>query len=213
MLKPGDTLLFQGDSVTNAFRMPNERNHAYQLGAGYVLLIGAHLLCTRPADHLTLINRGVAGDSLRMMAKRWQDDCVALRPSVISILIGINDTNQFVTGSDGLSPEAYAAAYRDLLTRTQAALPAVRFILGEPFGLEQEMFTPKWRADLAPRQAAVRLLARQFDAVFVPYQAAFDEAVKQAPAPFWIYDGIHPTAAGFGLMARTWLRAVGAAPS
>ena len=68
--------------------------------------------------------------------------------------------------------------------------------------------TQAWRANLAPRQTIVRQLAGEFDAVFVPLQKPFDDACHQAPAAYWIYDGIHPTAAGFGLIARTWLATV-----
>ena len=33
-------------------------------------------------------------------------------------------------------------------------------------------------------------------------------AASQTPASDWSFDGIHPSAAGFGLMARVWLDTV-----
>lgn len=43
-------MLFQGDSVTEAFRRTNELSNAHQLGAGYALLIADRLLRGRPAE-------------------------------------------------------------------------------------------------------------------------------------------------------------------
>ena len=64
-LQPRDTILFQGDSITNAFRRPAEINNAYQLGAGYSLLIASQLLLQCPTDQLHFLNRGDAGIAWR----------------------------------------------------------------------------------------------------------------------------------------------------
>jgi lysophospholipase L1-like esterase len=49
----------------------------------------------------------------------------------------------------------------------------------------------------------------EFNAVFVPFQDAFNKALSKAPAEYWIWDGIHPMPAGHELMAREWLKQVG----
>jgi lysophospholipase L1-like esterase len=131
-IQANDTVLFQGDSITNAFRRPEEVNNAYQLGSGYALMVAARLLAERPADNLRFLNRGVSGNRLDQMAARWDADAIALRPTVISILIGINDVGCEVRQSAPVSPEQFDAAYRALLARTQQALPDVRFVLCEP---------------------------------------------------------------------------------
>ena len=208
IIRPNDTVLFQGDSITNAFRMPDEINNAYQLGAGYALLVAAHLLATRPGDQLRYINRGVSGHRLADLLTRWQTDCIDLKPTVLSLLIGINDTIHAMGGATYASAADYARDYRKLLEWTRRELPEVRLVLCEPFTLVTGQVTPAWREDLAPRQQAVRQLAREFDAVFVPLQQLFDDACQKAPAEYWIYDGIHPTAAGAGLLARQWLTTV-----
>ncbi|MDR0573540.1 MAG: hypothetical protein LBG96_05835 [Tannerella sp.] len=41
----------------------------------------------------------------------------------------------------------------------------------------------------------------------VPFQSAFDEAVKVASATYRSADGVHPDLPGRRLMAETWLRA------
>jgi lysophospholipase L1-like esterase len=61
------------------------------------------------------------------------------------------------------------------------------------------------------RRAVVANLAQEFGAVFVAFQAMFDQAVKEAPPAYWAGDGVHPTAAGHMLMARTRLKQIGTA--
>jgi lysophospholipase L1-like esterase len=203
MIQPRDVILFQGDSITNAFRKPEEVSNAYQLGAGYALMAAAQLLLDRPGDELSFHNRGVSGDTLDRMAARWETDCLALKPTIVSILVGVNDTLN-------LHPvDTFLDRYRALLERTRAALPGARFILGEPFLLPCGTITTAHLTNMAQRQPLVRQLAREFGARFVPYAAAFADAQKKAPPAYWAFDGIHPTAPGFALMARLWLQAVG----
>ena len=42
-------------------------------------------------------------------------------------------------------------------------------------------------------------------------QKVFDEAVRRAPAEYWLFDGVHPFYAGHQLMADEWIRTVKAA--
>jgi lysophospholipase L1-like esterase len=57
-------------------------------------------------------------------------------------------------------------------------------------------------------QAVAKKMAKEFDAIWVPFQEVFDEAIKYAPATYWTGDGVHPSMAGAQLMAEAWLRAV-----
>ncbi|WP_420872139.1 GDSL-type esterase/lipase family protein [Cohnella rhizosphaerae] len=56
--------------------------------------------------------------------------------------------------------------------------------------------------------AVVRQLAREFQAQFVPLQEPFDRAAERTKASDWIFDGVHPTAAGNRLIANAWLDVV-----
>ena len=92
MSQPNGHILFQGDSITNAFRKPEEVCNAYQLGSGYAMLIAAQLLAARPRETLRFTNRGVCGEGVKELLNRWQTDCLDLRPDVLSLLVGINDS-------------------------------------------------------------------------------------------------------------------------
>lgn len=200
MIQPGATILFQGDSITDCFHKPDELNESFQLGAGYAFLAASSILLDSPSSNLKFLNRGVSGNSVADLLARWQQDCIDLRPDVLSILAGVNDTLQ------GLGHEETSLSYRSLLEWTRREIPAVRIVLLEPFLLRSGDISDAQRADIRPRQAAVRALAAEFDASFVPLQQMFDEATRQTPPEFFSYDGVHASPAGAALIARAWIQ-------
>lgn len=199
-------ILFQGDSITDAFRRPEEINPAFQLGNGYAFLVAARLGVEFPRAGLEFVNRGISGNTLRNVADRWDKDTLDAGPDLFSLLIGVNDTLRAVNGgTGGLTDREFESLYASLLTNLRKKNPSVRLILIEPFLLPAGRVTPDWQAHLAPRREAVRRLAVQFDANFLPAQGLYDRALDRAPAAYWSYDGIHPTHAGFALLADAWL--------
>ena len=51
----------------------------------------------------------------------------------------------------------------------------------------------------------VRQIANDYNAVLVPFDSMFNELQKNQPTEkYWIWDGIHPTAAGHQRMAELW---------
>jgi lysophospholipase L1-like esterase len=200
-------ILFQGDSITDAFRKPEEVNPAFQLGNGYAFLVGAHLAAGHPERKFELINRGVSGHRVQDLAARWQEDALDLRPDVLSLLIGVNLIIRRQDGKPDLSDSEFFQYYRGLLDPLRAQNPRIKLILLEPYLLEAGAVTAGWKAGLSPIQAGIARIAQEYGAVFIPLQRIFDEALSLAPAAYWAYDGIHATHAGFGLIAKAWLAA------
>jgi lysophospholipase L1-like esterase len=186
--------------------MPGEVCNAYQLGAGYAMLVAAHLLAARPDDHLRCINRGVSGEGVQGLRRRWQDDCLSLRPDIVSILVGVNDAIR--TPRPALAPDVFADTYRELLAETRRALPDISLVLCEPFALPVGEVTGADLATIADYGLIVRELADATGAILVPLQRVFTEAQQRAPAVYWSFDGIHPNAQGHWLIAQAWLQAV-----
>jgi lysophospholipase L1-like esterase len=210
MLNPNSTILFQGDSITDAGRNREiaEPNRGAALGSGYANLIASQLLQAQPQDNLRFFNRGISGNRVTDLYARWKVDAINLQPDLISILIGVNDTwHEFMYGN-GVEVDRYAALYRMLLDYTKQRLPTVQLVLCEPFVLNCGVVTEGWIAEMAARRQVVRNLASDYGAVFVPFQSMFDEALTQAEPAYWAADGVHPTPAGHRLMANTWLAAV-----
>ena len=204
LFRAGDRVLFQGDSITDMARgRTADPNHI--LGHGYVFLIAAKYGSSFPQNKVVFINRGISGNKLSDLSKRWKSDTVDQKPDVLSILIGVNDLN------GNVSAEQFEQQYNELLQQTAKDLPNVHLILCEPFGLPVGKKTENWdayHAELLKRQAIVAKLAEKYHAPLAHFQKALDDACKRAPADFWIWDGIHPTYSGHQILADEWVRTV-----
>jgi len=197
-------VLFQGDSITDAGREQLDPQH---LGVGYAMMAAGWFGALYPERRVTFLNRGIGGNRADDLEQRWEADCLALEPTWVSIMIGINDTWRAFDSQDPTSIESYETSYRNILTATRGRLSA-RLILMEPFLLPVPEDRLAWRADLDPRIDVVRSLAVEFDAVLVPLDGIFAAATERREPAYWAPDGVHPTTAGHALIAQSWLRAV-----
>jgi lysophospholipase L1-like esterase len=204
LINPDDRILFTGDSITDCGR---DRNDPDSLGFGYAALTAAHLQARLASPELKVFNRGISGNRVCDLLARVESDLLALRPTVVSILIGINDTWRRYDANSPTDAAAYERDYRALLEKI-AALGA-RVVLIEPFLLHVPEDRHAWREDLNPKIDAVRRLAVDFRAELLPLDGVFAQAATQAPAAFWCPDGVHPSAAGHALLAETWLENTG----
>lgn len=204
IINANDLVLFQGDSVTDTARDRVKDT----LGTGYALMAAGLFSSRFPEKKVRFINRGCSGNRVKDLEARWDQDCLDLKPNVISILIGINDCWRRYDRNDPTSTEAYKDGYHRILTRVREHSDA-KLILLEPFLLPVTPEQWSWREDLDPKIQAVRELSREFGALYVPLDGMFAEACSRREATFWAHDGIHPSPAGHGLIAQAWLKAVG----
>jgi lysophospholipase L1-like esterase len=210
-LRQDFTVLFQGDSITDGGRQRTGSDFNHIMGQDYAYILAAQIGADIPERNIKFLNRGIGGERVVDLAARWQTDTIALKPDILSILVGIND--QF-SPRGTLTAEEFEAAYDKLLAQTVAALPDTKIVLGEPFLLPVGKHLAKYDdelAELKKRQAAVNRLGAKYHCAVIHYQQAFDDAMVRAPADHWSWDGVHPTYAGHGLMAREWLRVTSAA--
>jgi len=204
-------ILFQGDSITDSGRNKedNSFNNARALGNGYAFLAAAELLGEFAALNLKVYNKGISGNKVYQLAERWDKDCLAIKPDILSILIGVNDIWHKLNGQYSGTVEVYRNDYIALLERTKKAIPDVKLVICEPFGVKGvKAVDEKWYPEFLDYQKAAREIAIQFGATFIPYQSIFDEAQKQAPGSYWTGDGVHPSLAGAQLMAEAWVEVI-----
>ena len=64
--------------------------------------------------------------------------------------------------------------------------------------------------DLDPKIQAVRDLAREYNALLIPLDGVFAQASTYREPKVWTPDGVHPSSAGHGLIAKAWLEGIGA---
>lgn len=209
-LEKGDRILFQGDSITDARRNRDNTNgnNPAALGEGYAFMAASALLYEHPQKDLTVYNKGISGNKVYQLAGRWEEDCIALAPDVVSILIGVNDFWHTLVNDYQGTAETYRKDLFALLERTRQQLPGVKLIIGEPFALPGSAVNEQWFPAFDAYRNIAREVAADFQAGFVPYQRLFEKALKIAPGAYWSGDGVHPTLAGARLMAQGWLEAV-----
>ncbi|MDP6490768.1 MAG: SGNH/GDSL hydrolase family protein [Kiritimatiellia bacterium] len=204
LIEIGSTVLFQGDSITDAGRGAMDPE---DLGSGYAMMAASWFSAACPELNVRFLNRGISGNRAADLEQRWERDCLELKPDWVSVMIGINDTWRAFDSGDPTSTEAFEASYRTILNQTREKLGA-HLILIEPFVLPFPEDRKAWRADLDPRIQVVRTLADEFDAILVPMDGIMNAAAEKRDPAFWAPDGVHPTPAGHALIAQSWLRAV-----
>lgn len=205
LFSAGEKIVFIGDSITDTGR----RGEAAPYGTGYVSLVRAMLLARYAQLDLTLVNRGIGGNTVRDLAARWEADVLAEQPDWLSVKIGINDVWRAFADrpTEAVPLPEYTDTLRALLARVREA-GTTRLILLTPYLIEGNRDDPMRRA-MDTYGAAVKTLATECDAVCVDTQAAFDTVLAHTPAAFWADDRIHPGLPGHGVLALAWLRAVG----
>jgi lysophospholipase L1-like esterase len=205
LFERGQTILFIGDSITDRGR----RDVAPPYGSGYVHQVYSLLQAGYPELGLRIVNRGVAGDTTRHLAARWERDVIAERPDWLSVMIGINDVwRAFGSNPHEAVPlHEYEATLRTLLDRTRMATSA-RLILMEPYMIEPDR-NVSMRRQMDRYGAVVRQIAPEYNAVLVQTQAAFDAALAQTKPSDWADDQIHPNSPGHAIIALALLRAIG----
>lgn len=209
-------ILFIGDSITDGkwgqecdgTRNTEDWNHIF--GHGYMYICAAEFMAEYPELHLEFYNRGISGNTIDDVSKRWKTDALDINPDVLTILIGINDVL-----NNNLKPDtlAFEKKYRDLLTQSRKQNPNLLIIIGEPFceqgfRVDNEGVARKSCEALA---RATKRIAADFNAVYLPFQSKFDDVCKtneryyKTPSTYWIWDGVHPTPAGHYKMAEMWM--------
>ena len=204
-LKPNDTLLFFGDSITDCGR---DRAKLDSLGGGYVNQINARLGHALASPALRVINQGCGGHRIYDLESRLETDLLAHKPTVVTFLIGINDVWRRFDRNTISAADEFTASYRRILTRICTELNP-RLVLMEPFLLPVPSDRRAWREDLDPKITIVRDLAVEFGADLIPLDGQFAAAATRAPAAYWLPDGVHPSAAGHALITDSWLKNAG----
>ena len=205
------TILFQGDSITDAGRK-REQYYANDnwggLGSGYVLPVVSELLGKNPTSNIRCYNRGISGNKVFQLANRLEEDCLQIRPDVLSILIGVNDFWHTLDHNYKGTAKSYEDDFRKLLDRTLKELPDLKIMICEPFVVKggSAIVEEKWFPAFMAYQEAAKKISSDYKAHWVPFQGTFDEALKIAPVNYWCPDGVHPSLGGGHLIAEAWLK-------
>ena len=211
VFKDRTRLLFQGDSITVRKWGRNQKDRNHYLGHSYVFLLASRLGVDMAKTKLEFFNRGVSGNKVSDLRKRWQKDAIDIDPDWLSILVGVNDVSQ--GRGKPVDLKKWEEDYRYILNQSRAANPKLRIILMDPFVLRMTRLNSDpqwnhWRGEIDKLGRIVSRLAKDFRAVHIETQKIFDRAARQTSPEHWIWDGVHPLPQGHELIARNWLQAV-----
>jgi len=211
-LKDDSTVVFYGDSIT-----------AQRL---YTRFVEEFVLTRYPTIHVRFVNAGVPGDTTYggyagAMAERVKRDVAPVHPSMITIMLGMNDGG-YVPESprmDGL----FQAGYRALLAEIRKDSPeaGLTLILPSPYDeithgtdfpgyasvIERNAQDVSEMAETMRIHGDRNVLVADFHG---PLISALEQARKQFSqlAPLIVPDRIHPSEAGHWIMAAelmsTW---------
>ena len=199
------TLVFQGDSITDAGR--DKRNY-HDMGRGYPLYASQYLAEANPDVEFEFINFGISGNRTSQLFDRLYEDALVFEPDVISILIGVNDIWHRFGGHKIATTDAQLELnYRCILERIRRETNA-KIVMLTPFLLDKEPFEGM-REDVIRAQAIVRRLAEEFADVYIPLDEHFEEALKTQPEPlYYSGDGVHPNDNGRMFIGKLYADAV-----
>ena len=128
------------------------------------------------------------------------------------MLVGTNDVDLFLNGKAQLDTKKWESDYCLLLDQLRTANPDVKIILGTPFVAQVGRIGSKdnyhqRKALIAECANVVRHIASDYHATLLDFEKMFNGLTEQN-ASYWIWDGIHPTAAGHQKIADLWLGAM-----
>ena len=210
-LHDGDTVVFFGDSITNQ-RL-------------YTVFTETYVLTRFPRMRVIFVHSGWSADRVTggyggPIDLRLDRDVFAYHPTVITIMLGMND-GEYRPYDDGIF-NIFANGYRHILDRIKTAAPQARVTLLEPSPYDDFTRPPEfangYNAVLLQYGKFVRELARAREVTVADLNAPVVALLKAAsaaspkPAQLLIPDRVHPSPGVHLLMAEALLRAW-AAPS
>lgn len=211
------TILFQGDSITDAGRNRTTSQVNSGLGMGYVTMIAGELGCKYP--HVDIINRGIAGNRIADTYSRWLEDMRNIPFDMINILLGVNDVGFELRLNRGSDSKRFEFIYDRMLWEVKQSHPQAVIVLSQPFIQKRHYLHPEfgddifenwslWKESLEQRDAAIKRLALKYDAIYVPMWEALNKAQKTIAVEDLTEDCVHLTARGNFVIAQAWLQAV-----
>lgn len=209
-IKPGQTLLFTGDSITDCGRRAAEA----PMGNGYASMVNNLIVAKYPAHRLNVINTGISGHTVRDLFNRWTDDVIRYQPDWLSIKIGINDIHRWLrqVPEASVTAEEFADLYDKILARVKKETKA-NVILVDPFYISTDTATDSFRAQVLKHLPeyikTVEKMAKKYKTRRVKTHDIFKQLLKYYPSDKFCPEPVHPNAAGHLVISQAWLKEMG----
>ncbi|MBN2780547.1 MAG: SGNH/GDSL hydrolase family protein [Candidatus Marinimicrobia bacterium] len=202
--KQGQTLLFIGDSITDAGRT----DQLPPYGGGFVNFFRNMIMARHPALELRFVNAGISGNTLKGLELRWERDVLNERPDWLFIMIGINDAAKLI-GSQRPAEHIYGEFRENLNTILSRSRDAGigHVLLLSPFYIHTDTSLPICKA--TERYAAIMGdLSERSGFPFIDFHRRFQLALQDRDPSYWSEDHVHPRDHAHMLIAETLYREI-----
>lgn len=143
------------------------------------------------------INRGISGQTTSQMLVRFRQDVIDLQPAVVVILAGINDI------AENTGPVSLEHIYGNIVSMVQLARANnIKVVLSSVLPANQF----PWRPQIKPAEKVIQLNAMleayclKNKVVYLDYYSKMVDENKGLDKRYGD-DGVHPTLAGYRMMA------------
>jgi len=160
-----------------------------------------------------VINAGIGGNTVLAGLARLDKDVLTHRPRFVLIGFGMNDSVMVAAGQPRVSPAQFAEKLTELVTRVRTAgaqtLLATLTPVVEEYYFERhprDWYPEGLKADLAQYDAAIAAVAKATQSPLVDLHGLDPAQHLRLPENTGLRDGVHPTAAGYGVMAAAYAK-------
>lgn len=195
------TILFQGDSITDALR---SREVDHWMGFGYATMTAGKIGLDYPGKY-RFLNRGISGNRSTDLYARIKSDTINLKPDILTVLIGVNDVCHEFAHQNGVSAPKFEKILDMYITEVKDALPDIQIFILEPFLLNCGREDADYLAlapEVALRAQGCRNVAKKHMLTYVPLQQKLTQLAQRSTPEQVLRDGIHPTCVGHELISR-----------
>ncbi len=207
-IQDGQAVLMIGDSITDAGR----RADAAPYGRGYVAIFREMLTALYPERDITVINKGIGGNTTTDLRERWEDDCIRHQPDWLTILIGINDLHRTLRETpEAVPPDVFRANYDWILQRATDETDA-QIVLLDPFYMSvasEDTFRSRVLELIEQYIEIVHDMAEKYDAQLVRMHDVFREHLKYRESEEFCAEPVHPARGGHIVIAVEMLKTLG----
>src|SRR5690606_23663306 len=144
----------------------------------------------------TIINRGISGNRISNLKKRWVRDAININPDILTILIGINDVWHMHVFRKRFSIVKFEETYRELLDLMLEKNPNLKIILMTPFNLEIGVYRKSWNKEFNQIMNVCHKLQLDYQLPLINLHETIQLASFTKKSNEILGDGVHPTPFG-----------------
>lgn len=184
-------VIFLGDSITEAASSERGETGEYQ---GFITHIK-----NKVGDTIQLLNKGISGNRIPDLLKRYKEDVVNEQPDLVFIYIGINDVWHKYDFNNGTDIQLYDQGYRQIVTDLKKIKSRVVLCTPTLIG-ENVVFNDSIKAamdaELDEYSEVVRNISKDLNVELLDLRTIFKNYVlnnnpNNLPKGILTYDGVH----------------------